>query len=98
MMASKTPIALVALLLLGPACGGFETDLFKPGQAQVRGQLTGSFRAESAWVGILGDPELRVEIPRAEDLAGRVEELVGPPGIAKRIRVLSKKHSILCPG
>ncbi len=32
------------------------------------------------------DPELDVEIPVAVDLAERVESLVGPPGIAHRIR------------
>jgi len=36
------------------------------------------------------DPETRVEIPPAIDLAARVEELVGPRGVADRIRVLSK--------
>ncbi len=34
------------------------------------------------------DPELRVEIPKAEDLAQRVEKLLGYEGIAERIRVL----------
>ncbi|HLE97137.1 MAG TPA: DNA polymerase II large subunit, partial [Candidatus Thermoplasmatota archaeon] len=37
------------------------------------------------------DPETRVEIPRAEDLAARVEELVGPKGVAGRIRELSRE-------
>src|SRR5438067_2248178 len=36
------------------------------------------------------DPELRVEIPPASDLAARVEELVGPKGVADRIRELAK--------
>ena len=36
------------------------------------------------------DPELVTEIPRAEDLAARVEQLVGPPGVAEVIRVLYK--------
>ncbi len=36
------------------------------------------------------DPELRVEIPVAHDLAERVENLVGPPGVAQRIRALSR--------
>lgn len=35
------------------------------------------------------DPEIQPEIPMAEDLAQRVEELVGPAGIAERIRGLS---------
>ncbi|MCK4615126.1 MAG: DNA polymerase II large subunit, partial [Thermoplasmata archaeon] len=35
------------------------------------------------------DPETSVEIPLAQDLAARVENLVGPLGIAKRIRELS---------
>ncbi len=39
------------------------------------------------------DPTDTVEIPFADDLAGRVENLVGPPGIAKRIRELSPKMS-----
>ncbi len=37
------------------------------------------------------DPELELEIPRAEDLAARVEELVGPPGVAEVIRELEKE-------
>lgn len=40
------------------------------------------------------DPQLFVEIPRAEDLASRVEELLGEyttKGISRRIRELSKK-------
>ena len=36
------------------------------------------------------DPTLDVEIPRAEDLAERVEGLVGPKGIAEEIRSLEK--------
>ncbi|MBN1389964.1 MAG: DNA polymerase II large subunit [Candidatus Thermoplasmatota archaeon] len=36
------------------------------------------------------DPTDTVEIPFADDLAGRVENLVGPPGIAERIRELGK--------
>ena len=42
------------------------------------------------------DPSTDVEIPRADDLAGRVEHLLsdwGTEGIAKRIRELSKKHN-----
>ncbi|MFX1277679.1 MAG: DNA polymerase II large subunit, partial [Promethearchaeota archaeon] len=34
------------------------------------------------------DPELYVESPQAKDLAGRVEKLVGPEGVAKVIRKL----------
>ncbi|MEM4729329.1 MAG: DNA polymerase II large subunit [Thermoplasmata archaeon] len=34
------------------------------------------------------DPETRVEIPLAKDLAARVESLTGPPGVAARIREL----------
>jgi DNA polymerase II large subunit len=36
------------------------------------------------------DPETEVEIPIAVDLAERVESLVGPPGIAERIREVSE--------
>jgi DNA polymerase II large subunit len=39
------------------------------------------------------DPETRVEIPPAIDLAARVEELVGPKGVAQRIRDLSKEKN-----
>jgi DNA polymerase II large subunit len=39
------------------------------------------------------DPELEPEIPPAEDLAARVEELVGPEGIAPRIRKLTEKYA-----
>ncbi len=37
------------------------------------------------------DPELEPEIPRAEDLAARVEKLVGPSGVAEVIRKLEKE-------
>jgi len=37
------------------------------------------------------DPELKVEIPRALDIAVRVEQLVGPKGIAPKIREITKK-------
>ena len=37
------------------------------------------------------DPELKVEIPQALDLASRVEQLVGPKGIAPKIRAATKK-------
>ena len=37
------------------------------------------------------DPEFNVEIPQALDLAARVEELVGPKGIAPRIRAVTKE-------
>lgn len=37
------------------------------------------------------DPELKVEIPKATDLADRVEQLVGPKGIAQEIREATKK-------
>ncbi|MGQ0534612.1 MAG: DNA polymerase II large subunit [Methanobacteriota archaeon] len=36
------------------------------------------------------DPQTVVEIPPAQDLAARVEKLVGPEGVAERIRVLAK--------
>ena len=38
------------------------------------------------------DPETDVEIIPAEDVAGRVEGIVGPKGIAKRIRELEKEQ------
>lgn len=38
------------------------------------------------------DPELNVEILISEDMADRVEKLVGPKGIAQEIRELSKKY------
>jgi len=37
------------------------------------------------------DPETCVEIPQALDLAARVEQLVGPKGIAPKIRNVTKK-------
>lgn len=37
------------------------------------------------------DPEYTVEIPQALDLAARVEELVGPKGIAPKIRSVTKE-------
>jgi DNA polymerase II large subunit len=36
------------------------------------------------------DPELFVESPQAKDLAGRVEKLVGPQGVARLIRSLKR--------
>ena len=36
------------------------------------------------------DPETTVEIPLAKDLAARVESLVGPKGVARRIRELTE--------
>jgi DNA polymerase II large subunit len=38
------------------------------------------------------DPELRVEIPKAEDLASRVEKLLDLEGIAEKIRKMSSKY------
>ncbi len=38
------------------------------------------------------DPELTVEIPQALDLAARVEQLVGPEGIAPKIRQANPKN------
>jgi DNA polymerase II large subunit len=43
------------------------------------------------------DPTINVEISPADDVAGRVEGLVGPPGVAERIRYLSETkpaHSV----
>ncbi len=37
------------------------------------------------------DPEYKVEIPQALDLAARVEQLVGPKGIAPKIRTMTKQ-------
>jgi DNA polymerase II large subunit len=37
------------------------------------------------------DPELEVESPQAKDLAGRVEKLVGPKGVADVIRTLKRE-------
>ncbi|MEA3457325.1 MAG: DNA polymerase II large subunit, partial [Candidatus Thermoplasmatota archaeon] len=37
------------------------------------------------------DPELEVEIPQALDIASRVEQLVGPEGIASKIRKTTKE-------
>ncbi|MFX0007295.1 MAG: DNA polymerase II large subunit [Candidatus Hermodarchaeota archaeon] len=37
------------------------------------------------------DPELEVESPQAKDLAGRVEKLVGPKGVADVIRTLKRQ-------
>nr|6KNB_B Chain B, DNA polymerase D DP2 (DNA polymerase II large) subunit [Thermococcus kodakarensis]6KNC_B Chain B, DNA polymerase D DP2 (DNA polymerase II large) subunit [Thermococcus kodakarensis] len=38
------------------------------------------------------DPSFDVEVPQATDMAGRVESLVGPPGVAERIRELVKEY------
>lgn len=37
------------------------------------------------------DPSTEVEMPLTDDLASRVESLVGPPGVARTIRELAKK-------
>jgi len=58
-------------------------------QKQVRSCYSIADRARAKGL----DPKLEVEIPQGEDLAARVEKLVGPPGIAKRIRQLSKKEN-----
>ncbi len=38
------------------------------------------------------DPSLEIEVPQATDMAGRVESLVGPKGVAPRIRALVKEY------
>ncbi len=38
------------------------------------------------------DPSLEVEVPQATDMAGRVESLVGPKGVAERIRALVREY------
>ncbi len=38
------------------------------------------------------DPAVEPETNVAADIAGRVEELIGPPGVAEEIRELSKNH------
>ncbi|MCD6373041.1 MAG: DNA-directed DNA polymerase II large subunit [Thermococcus sp.] len=38
------------------------------------------------------DPSLEVEVPQATDMAGRVESLVGPKGVAERIRKLVREY------
>ncbi len=61
MMARLTTLALAAILITS-GCGGWNTDPWRPGVAKLSGQLTGSFRAESTWVSVLGDPEHAVEV------------------------------------
>ncbi|ALV63257.1 Archaeal DNA polymerase II large subunit, intein-containing [Thermococcus sp. 2319x1] len=38
------------------------------------------------------DPVRDIEVPQATDMAGRVESLVGPKGVAERIRELVEEH------
>jgi len=38
------------------------------------------------------DPTKEIEVPQATDMAGRVESLVGPKGVAERIRSLVKEY------
>ncbi|AIF68456.1 DNA polymerase II large subunit [Palaeococcus pacificus DY20341] len=38
------------------------------------------------------DPMREIEVPQATDMAGRVESLVGPKGVAERIRALAKEY------
>ena len=62
-------------------------DYFKELERQISGIYDIAKKARS-----LGhDPELEPEIPQAEDLAARVEKLVGPPGVAEVIRGLEKE-------
>ena len=45
------------------------------------------------------DPELYVESPQAKDLAGRVEKLVGPEGVAnliRKLKMLKQQKILLC--
>ncbi len=51
---------------------------------EKEGKRVYAVAGEARKVGI--DPDLQPEIPLAIDLAGRVESLVGPPGIAAEIR------------
>ena len=41
------------------------------------------------------DPELFVESPQAKDLAGRVEKLIGPEGVANLIRKLKSLKPLI---
>ncbi|MFX0002256.1 MAG: DNA polymerase II large subunit [Candidatus Hermodarchaeota archaeon] len=60
---------------------------FKAIQKQVNECYTIAVRARQKGF----DPELEVESPQAKDLAGRVEKLVGPKGVAEVIRTLKMK-------
>ncbi|MFX1328057.1 MAG: DNA polymerase II large subunit [Promethearchaeota archaeon] len=70
------------------------SDLSKPMEQyfiQIQKQVDRCYKLaeEARKKGI--DPELYVESPQAKDLAGRVEKLVGPKGVAERIRNLKLK-------
>ncbi|MDF1562709.1 MAG: carboxypeptidase-like regulatory domain-containing protein [Deltaproteobacteria bacterium] len=84
-MKMRWTIPTLCLALLLPACGEWRTDLFEDGEADVRGWLVGSYRAESAWVGVMGAPEtfVRVEADGSfalEDLPTGTFDLVASDG------------------
>ncbi len=70
----------------GPAASPTMRAYFRDLEEQTNGALAIARAARAQGF----DPEQRVEIPVAHDLAERVENLVGPAGIAARIREFSR--------
>lgn len=73
----------------GPATSTVMKEYFRSLNSEAERAADIASRARS--IGL--DPTEEVEIPFAEDLAGRVEKLVGPEGVAEKIRELSPKMS-----
>ena len=73
----------------GPACSPAMKEYFTRLQTALDQAYELAERARAQGF----DPETRVEIPQAEDVAARVEKLVGPVGVAGKIRELLKTKS-----
>jgi len=71
----------------GPACSDTMRAYFQELQDKV--DRCYAIANEARGRGL--DPETHVEIPQAKDLAARVEELVGPRGVAQRIREVARE-------
>ncbi|MEM2878146.1 MAG: DNA polymerase II large subunit [Candidatus Hadarchaeales archaeon] len=66
--------------------GGNMLEYFRSMNEQIDGIYEIAIKARAKGI----DPELEPEIPRAGDLASRVEQLVGPKGVAEVIRDMEK--------
>lgn len=73
----------------GPVCSKEMADYFAGLKSDAEGAASIARKARSLGL----DPTSEVEIPFADDLAGRVEKLVGPPGVADNIRDLAPTMS-----
>ncbi len=83
------PLPSGGSLLDGPACSERMSLYFQGLKAEAERAAAIARTARSKGF----DPVRDVEIPFADDLAGRVENLVGPPGVAEKIRALASSMS-----